>query len=56
MNSESTQNFTVKIEMTVNEVNIVIGALQELPHKVVDSLLRKIIEQGQTQLQQTSDV
>jgi hypothetical protein len=41
---------TVKIELNVNEINIIIGALQELPHKVVDGLLRNIMEQAQSQL------
>jgi hypothetical protein len=41
---------TVKIELNVNEINIIIGALQELPHRVVDGLLRNIMEQAQSQL------
>jgi hypothetical protein len=41
---------TVKIELTVQEVNVVMGALQELPHRVVDGLLRKIIGQAQPQV------
>lgn len=43
---------TVKIELTVQEVNVVMGALQELPHRVVDGLLRKIIGQAQPQVSQ----
>lgn len=40
----------LKLELTVNEANLVMGALQELPHRVVDGLLRKIIGQAQGQL------
>ena len=40
----------VKLELTVQEVNVVMGALQELPHRVVDGLLRKIIGQAQPQV------
>jgi hypothetical protein len=41
---------SVHIELTVQEVNVVMGALQELPHRVVDGLLRKIIGQAQPQV------
>jgi hypothetical protein len=42
----------VKVELTVNELNVVLGALQELPHRMVDGLLKKLIDQGRSQLQQ----
>lgn len=42
----------VKVEITVNELNVVLGALQELPHRMVDGLLKKLIDQGRSQLQQ----
>lgn len=42
---------TVKIEVNINELNIIMGGLQELPHRVVDGLLRKLMEQAQAQLQ-----
>lgn len=41
---------TVKVELTVQELNVIMGALQELPHRVVDGLLRKIIGQAQPQV------
>jgi hypothetical protein len=44
----------VKLELTVQEVNVVMGALQELPHRVVDGLLRKIIGQAQPQVSMQS--
>jgi hypothetical protein len=42
----------VNVELTVQELNVVLGALQELPHRVVDSLIRKIIAQAQPQVSQ----
>jgi hypothetical protein len=41
---------TVTLEVNVNELNIIMGGLQELPHRVVDPLLRKLMEQAQAQL------
>ena len=41
---------TVTVEVDVNELNMILGALQELPHRVVDGLLRKLMEQAQAQL------
>lgn len=41
---------TVKLELTIQEANVIIGALQELPHRVVDNLLRKIVNQAQPQV------
>lgn len=46
---ESQSASTVKIDLTIQELNIVMGALQELPHRAVDSLLRKIMGQAQSQ-------
>ena len=48
----ATEEKVVSVEITVNELNVVLGALQELPHRLVDGLLKKLIEQGQRQLQQ----
>lgn len=45
---------TVEITLTVAEVNLVLGALQELPHKVSDVLIRNIMEQGQRQTQEAA--
>jgi hypothetical protein len=41
----------VTIELTVNEVNVVLGALAELPHRVSDPVIRKVFMQAQQQLQ-----
>lgn len=40
----------VKLDLTVNDVNLVLAALQELPHKIADPMIRKIMEQAQAQL------
>jgi hypothetical protein len=44
------QEPTVKLDLLVNDVNLILAALQELPHKVADPLLRKIMEQANAQL------
>ncbi len=40
----------VNLHVNVNELNIIIGGLQELPHRVVDGLIRKLVDQAQAQL------
>lgn len=41
----------VSLELNVQELNVIFAALQELPHRVADPLLRKLMEQAQKQLQ-----
>lgn len=48
---ENQQAPTVTLTVDVNELNIVMGALQELPHRIVDPLLKKLFQQAQEQLQ-----
>ena len=45
---------TVKLEVNVNELNVIFGALQEapLPHRLSDPVLKKLYEQAQGQLPQ----
>jgi hypothetical protein len=45
---------TVTLEVTVNELNVIFGALQEapLPHRLSDPVLKKLYEQAQGQLPQ----
>jgi hypothetical protein len=45
---------TVKLEVNVNELNVILGALQELPHRVADPVLKKVFSQAQEQMQQQS--
>ena len=42
----------ITLELNINEINIVIGALRELPHRVVDQTLNKVIMQAQKQVPQ----
>ena len=41
---------TVSIELNVPEVNTILAALGELPHRVADPILRKVVEQAQKQV------
>jgi hypothetical protein len=38
------------LDLLVADVNLLLAALQELPHKVADPLLRKIMGQANAQL------
>lgn len=49
---ENQQAPTVNLTVDVNELNIIMGALQELPHRVVDPMLKKLFQQAQAQLGQ----
>jgi len=44
----------VKLEVNVNELNVIFGALQEapLPHRISDPVLKKIFGQAQEQMPQ----
>lgn len=44
----------VNVALTVQEFNTVMAALQELPHRAVDALLRNLIAQAQAQIQPPS--
>lgn len=48
------QDLTVKIDLTINEFNAVMAAIQELPHRVADPILKKMFAQAQMQLQPTN--
>jgi hypothetical protein len=43
---------TVTLTVDINELNLMMGGLQELPHRVVDPLLKKLFQQAQSQLGQ----
>lgn len=51
-NQQAPQAPTVTLTVDVNELNIIMGGLQELPHRVVDPLLKKLFQQAQAQLGQ----
>jgi hypothetical protein len=44
---------TVNITLDINELNVILTSLQELPHRVVDLLLKKLFQQAQAQLEQS---
>jgi hypothetical protein len=43
---------TVNVQLNVNELNVILGGLQELPHRVSDPILRKLMQEAQNQLGQ----
>ena len=43
---------TVNLTVDINELNIIMGGLQELPHRIVDPVLKKLFQQAQAQLGQ----
>jgi hypothetical protein len=47
---ENQQQPEVSLRVTVQELNIVMASLQELPHRVADPILRKLMQQAQEQL------
>jgi hypothetical protein len=51
-NQQAPQAPTVTLTVDVNELNIIMGGLQELPHRVVDPILKKLFQQAQAQLGQ----
>jgi hypothetical protein len=50
-NQQAPQAPTVTLTVDVNELNIIMNALQEGPHRVVDPILKKLFQQAQAQLQ-----
>ena len=41
---------TATFTLNVNDLNIVFAGLQELPHRVVDTLIKNLMSQAQAQL------
>lgn len=50
MNSENTQYPMIQLDVTINEYNIIMSGLQELPHRLSDPVIKKIFAQAQEQL------
>lgn len=50
MNDGQTEK-NITLELSINEVNVVIGALRELPHRVVADLITKVVAQAQKQIE-----
>lgn len=55
MNNNATPQNPNDVEMTLtlnlNDVNVVITGLRELPHRISDEVLRKVVTQAQNQAQ-----
>ena len=51
-NQQQAQAPTVNLTVDVNELNVIMAAIQELPHRVADPLLKKLFQEAQAQLQQ----
>ena len=49
MDNVQTEN-VITLVLDLNEVNLVLGALRELPHRVVNDLLNKVVAQAQKQV------
>jgi hypothetical protein len=49
------QELTLKLELTVNETNVVLGALAQRPYAEVAGLFSKIQQQAQGQLPPPSE-
>jgi hypothetical protein len=43
----ATQPPTFKLDVTVQEINVIFAALAEMPHRVADPIMRKLFEQTQ---------
>jgi hypothetical protein len=41
---------TATFTLNVNELNVILAGLQELPHRVVDALIKNLMTQAQSQL------
>ena len=47
---ENQQQPEVSLRVTVQELNVVMTSLQEIPHRIADPILRKLMQQAQEQL------
>jgi hypothetical protein len=47
---ENQQQPEVSLRVTVQELNVVMASLQEIPHRIADPILRKLMQQAQEQL------
>ena len=47
---ENQQQPEVSLRVTVQELNVVMASVQEIPHRIADPILRKLMQQAQEQL------
>ena len=45
------ENVKVNLELSVNEVNVILAALREMPYRAVNELINSVVAQAQSQLQ-----
>ena len=45
----------IQLELTVNEVNTILTALAELPYRAVNELVKNVVKQAESQLNQDRD-
>jgi hypothetical protein len=45
----------INIQLTVDEINMILAALQELPAKVCNPLTKKIVEQAEPQVKPSTE-
>jgi len=55
MSEQNTQEQIITLELTVDEVNIVLDSLSEMPFRVVNGVVGKIIKQGRPQAEITDE-
>lgn len=48
---ENQQSQTVKLELNPQEFNVIMAALQEIPFKMADPVIRSLVKQVQGQVQ-----
>ena len=46
------ENNAVKFELSVNDINIILAGLRELPHRMSDEVIKRFIENIQKQIPQ----
>lgn len=49
-NPQNQQEQTLRFEVSIQEFNVILGALQEIPHRIADPILKKIFGQAQNQI------
>jgi hypothetical protein len=49
-NEPEVNEVIIQFELTLDEANLILAALQELPHKAVNTLIQKIVQQGNSQV------
>ena len=52
MTQEDPKQKVLKLELTIDEINTLLGGLQELPAQLCNPLTNKIVKQAQDQLPQ----